>query len=200
MTADTRPLVVYGAPVATQQHPVELLLLLDIYQRLRPSRVLEIGSLYGGTLYHWMSYAPGAVIVSVDLPLNNEAQQARGQWPHWAKTFGVDLVAIQGNSHHAPVIEQVSTHAPYDFIFVDGDHYLPGVQQDFENYYPMLRSGGCMAFHDICTPDNSTHIHVGRWWRELVCSSEHLTQELIREGADESGGIGIIWKPEEGNS
>ncbi len=42
-----------------------------------------------------------------------------------------------------------------DFLFIDGDHSLPGVAQDFEMYGPFVRSGGIIAFHDI-VPDFRT--------------------------------------------
>jgi hypothetical protein len=37
---------------------------------------------------------------------------------------------------------------PFDFIFIDGDHTYEAVRQDFEQWLPLLQTGGFMAFHD----------------------------------------------------
>jgi predicted O-methyltransferase YrrM len=35
-----------------------------------------------------------------------------------------------------------------DFIFIDGDHHLPGVKSDIEGYYEKLKAGGFYCGHD----------------------------------------------------
>ena len=35
-----------------------------------------------------------------------------------------------------------------DFLFIDGDHSIEGTKFDFENYFPKLKKGGFLAFHD----------------------------------------------------
>lgn len=36
----------------------------------------------------------------------------------------------------------------FDFIFIDGDHNYEAVRQDFEQWLPLLESGGFVGFHD----------------------------------------------------
>ena len=36
----------------------------------------------------------------------------------------------------------------FDFIFIDGDHTYDAVKRDFEDWFPLLASGGVLAFHD----------------------------------------------------
>ncbi len=36
-----------------------------------------------------------------------------------------------------------------DFVYVDGNHYYEYVQKDIELYYPKLKEGGLMGFHDF---------------------------------------------------
>jgi len=64
-------------PVKVLQDPQELEAILLLYRKLRPKKVLEIGSLYGGTLWHWIQKSePGTVIVSVDMIPNNKEHRA----------------------------------------------------------------------------------------------------------------------------
>jgi len=37
---------------------------------------------------------------------------------------------------------------PFDFIFIDGDHAYEAVRKDFEDWLPLLASGGYVSFHD----------------------------------------------------
>jgi len=37
---------------------------------------------------------------------------------------------------------------PFDFIFIDGDHTYEAVKKDFEDWYPLTKPGGFIAFHD----------------------------------------------------
>jgi predicted O-methyltransferase YrrM len=38
-----------------------------------------------------------------------------------------------------------------DILFVDGDHTYEGTRDDFTNYVPMVRSGGLIICHDVCS-------------------------------------------------
>ena len=36
----------------------------------------------------------------------------------------------------------------FDLLFIDGDHRYAAVKMDFQNYFPLVRDGGIVAFHD----------------------------------------------------
>ena len=38
-----------------------------------------------------------------------------------------------------------------DILFVDGDHTYEGTRDDFTNYAPLVRSGGLIICHDVCS-------------------------------------------------
>ncbi len=42
-----------------------------------------------------------------------------------------------------------------DFIYIDGDHRALAVQEDAENAWPLLKSGGILAFDDYLWTDQS---------------------------------------------
>ena len=55
-----------GCPVPVYQDESELNRLIELVKEIKPKRILEIGSLHGGTLWYWMNAVKGAEIVSVD--------------------------------------------------------------------------------------------------------------------------------------
>lgn len=52
-----------GCPVPIYQDEGEFTKLLDLVKINQPKRILEIGSLYGGTTWYWMNTANGIKIV-----------------------------------------------------------------------------------------------------------------------------------------
>lgn len=41
--------------------------------------------------------------------------------------------------------------AALDILFIDGDHTYEGAKADLENYGPLVRSGGRIILHDVCS-------------------------------------------------
>lgn len=191
-------------PVPFYQSPAELAQLLARVRELKPRRILEIGSLYGGTLWHWMESCTGALVVSVDMVAEGVPQhpierilEARAHWERWAAELCCLLKYYTGPSDHAQILDAARRHAPYDFIFIDGGHLYHQVEADYLNYWPMLRPGGLMAFHDIAYPDGFPGIGVGTWWRDLKQATGGHGMREIRKMQDQTWGIGLIWKDPE---
>jgi len=188
-------------PVKVAQRRSELNWLLAIYQELKPKRVLEIGSLYGGTLWHWMAHAePKTVIVSMDFTIYTNPRKLRmigdgqKQWQGWADQFGVTFQRIKGDSTNVETVQKAEKYAPYDFIFVDGGHYYEIVNADWKNYWPMLNPNGLMAFHDIAWDGTDRKgQQVGKWWNERIKPLPIEKMEMIEVPG--SYGIGILVKP-----
>lgn len=181
------------------QDQSELNKLIERVATIQPQRILEVGSLYGGTLLQWMLSWPKSLIVSVDLVPEGVAQHpteevriARSVWPQWAAIFRCELHALEGRSDDAQIVEKCREFAPYDFIFIDGGHKYAEVQGDLEHYWPMLRKGGLMAFHDIAVIDEDPSIDCGKWWNELKREWGAKMEEFIETPGQ--WGIGVIQK------
>lgn len=177
-------------------------LITDFYIPLKPRMVLEIGSLYGGTLWKWIQNSErGTKIISLDLIPDNELHsmedvlEARRLWATWANRAGVDLVKMTGNSNEYEISKWVKTCAPFDFIFVDGGHDQKTVHTDWNLYFPMLKDGGVIAFHDIAFDlENKFCIEVGVWWRQMKEAGmfgDDVTEIIETPGWN---GIGVIRK------
>jgi len=54
--------------------------------------------------------------------------------------------------HELRIIEEM-IHEPFlDFLFLDGLHEAEQLKRDIENYVPLVRNGGIVAFHDHSHP------------------------------------------------
>jgi len=170
-------------PVPIGQDHQEFAQLLDLYNERQPRRVLEIGSWHGGTLYHWLTNAsPGAVVVAVDDQHTNASQ-----YRSWVPP-DVELVTIQGDSHHPNTIHDVRQHGPYDWIFIDAGHTYADVLADWRTYRESATPHAVIAFHDI-TPTSDPDIDVAALWLQLAPVNK--TVEFSQPGGR---GIGVIYK------
>ena len=174
-------------PSLTYQSLVEFGALWDYVAFLiRPRHVVEIGSLYGGTLWHWCQLPTAETVWSVDLvtdsPLRAGVLAEREKWQEWSE----DLHIIEGSSQSHGVLAQVTGSVPYiDLLFIDGDHTYEGVRADFDLWSPHVRVNGLVAFHD--TVANGTRDEPGV--RQLV---EELKRERMSvEFFDPTHGAGI---------
>ena len=172
------------------QWQAEFEILLDMYRRRNPTRVLEVGTYHGGTLYHWLANAsPGAVVVSVDhyrVGVDN-----RESYDAWCPP-GVTLVVIDGDSGDETTRKRAEAWGPYEWVFIDAGHYYPEVKRDWEFYGSMAAPGGVVAFHDILPPTPAhPEIEVAQLWEEVKASRE--TTEIVADRDAEWGGIGVVF-------
>ena len=160
----------------------ELDQMLAVVNRLEPSRVLEVGTMWGGTLWHWLQF--GGTVVSVD----DEMRRA-SDWEQWADEAGADLVLLQGMSQDPALIEQARDLGPYDFIFIDADHRYEAVRADWENYRGMIAPGGIFAFHDTQHAGDPTY-GVEQLWGEITREADVRWLHIVMTN---HCGIGMLW-------
>jgi hypothetical protein len=153
---------------AALQHQDELTAFLSWTQTLSPratfDTIVEIGSHRGALLELWCRLATrgcvaidlpdgvGGGLSAADMRVRDERLQAR--FPHF--------VGIRGDSHDPATADRLEAvlhgcgSAGVDLLFIDGDHIRAGVQADYDDYAPFVRSGGIIAFHDVtCTPERA---------------------------------------------
>ncbi len=178
-------------PVPIFQREWEFARALELYDRQKPQRVLEVGTFHGGTLYHWMRHAAlGATIVSVDSYRANVDN--RHLYQEWApRGLGLTIHAIEGNSRDPGIVAQVAALGPYDWIFIDADHLEMAVQADWDNYRPLAAPGAIVALHDIM-PADVDWIQVAPVWRRIQAQG-YLTQELVCADDLDWSGIGVVY-------
>jgi predicted O-methyltransferase YrrM len=174
--------------------------LMSIYSKLKAKNVLEIGSLLGFSLKHFMHYADnGATVISVDLPVRDfcgpmdyrvqeQEHNYSTEWPKWAKLNKIKLYLIKGMSQWERSLEQVKSITPeLDFLFIDGNHMYEYVKKDFEMYSPLVKKGGIVALHDIAENEEGG---VFNYWNEL--KKNYKCHEILHSDKKEKG-IGILY-------
>ncbi len=179
------------------QIPSEINGLIEILQRENVRSFLEIGSRFGGSLWKIANALPvGSKIVSCDSGMGMGgykpgATDSLKACVSKLREIGYDAHLIVGNSQKPKIIDQVRKFAPFDAVFIDGDHELPGVTLDWKNYGAMSR---IVAFHDVgwIKPADYTSdkvVEVPALWNEL--KTKYRSEEFI----DRSGnyGIGVLW-------
>lgn len=170
------------------QDESELEDLVGVFRELRPRRfIMEIGSMWGGTLRRWIEHAdPGSTILAVDtlVPQSDPryGRQREGHditWRQWAHQRGHLLYVLDRNSRDGDCITIVKRLMPLlDFLFIDGGHDYATCWEDWINYGPLVRPGGVVAFHDLGTewPDVRKvwdQARAGKVSREF-CRSPHM--------------------------
>ena len=189
---------------APTQINTEILALLNLLQKNRTSKILEIGGYQGGTLFLFSIIAePQASILSIDLDYPPERILAFETF----STTQVQVFSLKADSHTTATKSKAQQHFNgelIDFLFIDGDHSYDGVKSDFEMYSQMVRPGGMIAFHDI-VPDFKTRFNeqtpsnvgeVPKFWQE-VKKDYSETFEFIADTEQDGFGIGAIKLPEE---
>ncbi len=175
----------------------EFTALLEEYIALRPRCFMEIGSMYGWSLQHFIHYAEdGSTAVAVDLPMGPGDWRYSTQhfnwlnvWPEWAAAKNCDLLLIPENSHHESTLRKVEGHLgrQLDFLFIDGDHQYASIKEDYEMYSPLVREGGMIALHDIAEAENGGG---HQFWIEV--RESHAHREILKD-PERKKGIGLLY-------
>jgi len=90
-------------------------------------------------------------------------------------------------------LQYILKNQKIDFLFIDGDHRYEGVKTDFEMYFPLVRSGGLIALHDIVHHKGRKDVQVDRFWNEI--KSNYKYDEFISDPAQRKFGIGLMQNP-----
>lgn len=159
--------------------------------------ICEIGTANSGTtLFLGCTLESVKEIICIDLYIKNKIQLNY--------ILSKKKIALfQGSSYEEQTLNKVKHHLRgnrIDILFIDGDHTFNGVSKDFEMYFPLVKEGGIIAFHDI-VPDylskfgKNTGMWVGdvpKFWEKIKDKFEYY--EIIENSNQDGKGIGIIRK------
>lgn len=181
--------------IDTLQVRQEIISLAQAVASLKPRNILEIGTARGGTLLIWASLATNKVI-TCDL-VHREAQKPLFEsLPPPTSSCKVKL--LTGDSHSAEFKARVAKELngeKVDFLFIDGDHSVAGVEADYNDYKEFVRPGGIIAFHDIVEKQPLADNQVYQFWKKL--KPGQVVEELVANPDQLGFGIGVLHVPAE---
>lgn len=158
----------------------DLKILLPLVAQIAPKNILEIGMDKGFSMEIWRrAFNPNRL---VGLDINNYPKPM-------TNFFTMPESLYETDSHTEEARRKVLRRfSAIDFLFIDGDHSLTGVKQDFDMYSPLVKKGGIIAFHDACYHADGTE-EVDIFWQEI--KNQYPYVEI--KASKQSTGMGVIW-------
>ncbi len=141
-------------------------------KKIDARRVLEIGVNRGAGMIAMTEAMNDGLYIGVDISLL--------AIPYDYKSLArliPGVMFFEGDSRDDRMITKVRLYAPFDLIFIDGDHTYDAVKGDFDACLPMLADNGMMVLHDVDVTCHSGYEHV-------VGGSQRLWMEMIRQPSD----------------
>lgn len=168
-----------------------------------PGTIVEIGSAFGASSAILLSNMPDtAILHSIDPfivdsmgdTLHASKETCTANVRNVLTTLGManklDTWDLRPEYSHNVV---KSWSVPIDMIFIDGDHRYPAVKADFEQWFPFVKKGGLVLFHDSRkekgTPDNTFN----RGWAGPTKLADELRRDPRVKLVNEAFSI-TVWK------
>ncbi len=118
-----------------------------------PKVILEIGTENGGTARFWETLLTSdGLLITVD---ENRHQFETPGFCDFSEARASVVFLQEVNSQSPTTVQEVVDlldGRTVDFLYIDADHSYEGVKKDFQNYSPLVRSGGVIGFHDSNHP------------------------------------------------
>lgn len=140
---------------------------------LKPRRVLCIGSRHGfipAVLAQGCKDNGHGHVDFVDAGFDSQQEAHWSGVGYWKTPEGEKAFARFGLENHLSLFVMTTSEfarkyntITYDYIYIDGDHSVAGARFDYKTFWPRLRGGGVMCFHDISIKETKTEGEYGVW-------------------------------------
>ena len=182
----------------------EIVPFLDYVADHNPVVIGEIGLKHGGNSFMFLRKLQHvSLYLGMDLVLENINKLK------FYRRDSQQLHILKGNSQLPAVVNKAKSHLAgkqFDFLFIDGDHEYDGVLADLVEWYPLVKPGGLIAFHDIVPDEEAktgvrpegTLLWVGgvyKLWANIKPHFEH--KEFVKDWNQGGFGIGVIKKKDQ---
>lgn len=168
----------------------------DLVAMLKPSLVVELGTWLGDSFFTFCQAVQEERIAATCYAVDH--WQGDGQTgPAGFSLF--ETVQQHGVQHYQSFAYLMRSEfkdaaqefgaGTIDLLHIDGFHSYESARQDFETWFPLVREGGVILFHDIKVRSSLDHREFGVWklWDEL--KQQYETREF-RHGY----GLGVLLK------
>lgn len=153
--------------------------LINALRRYKPKNILEIGVSAGGSSYYFLrEMRKNSKLTSVDISKTYYKDNTKevgfvvsellGEYDQdkWLRLFGEDIIYN---------IDTIQKRGPFDFIFIDTEHIMPGEFLSFLAVLPFVKRGSPIVFHDIML---SYHQAIS-WNEDIFCKWQSFCTGLL---------------------
>ena len=126
--------------------------LIELASKFRSGYAVEIGSFIGASAcFISAGLSEESKLICIDTWENDAMSEGKrntkDEFDYNTQQFQEKIIKIQGYS--IEVKEQIlAITNKLDLLFIDGDHSYEGCKADWDLYIDMVKSGGCVIFHD----------------------------------------------------
>lgn len=174
---------------------------IEIIRDERCKSLLEIGSRFGGSLWRIARSLPkGSRVVSIDsgggMGGNKPgAQPSLRGCVAALNGLGYDAHLLIGDSYNDhSIVRRGKDLAPFDAVFIDGDHSMEGMVHDWHNFGRHARK--VCAFHDVAWRPPVTYsgklVDCRAVWD--VLKYRYRSETFLHPGGNM--GVGVLWTQE----
>jgi predicted O-methyltransferase YrrM len=139
----------------------------------KKGRLLEIGTGAGHSTGFLSKLLPGWNIYTIDDYGLCDKENKIGHAREISEISGTldlpNVIQIVGDS------KRINWELPLDALFIDGDHSFEGCKGDYDKYFPFLKKGGLVFFHDYWRED----LGVKRFVDGLKCQKIELSKMAV---------------------
>jgi len=179
---DLRLIKVKDRPRAMQSY---VLMLFEFVLELKPEIMLEVGTQKGQSskaILLAMKENNFGKLITVDR--NDCSKILDGEYED-LKPY---CEFITGDSSSKDVLEKARKYGMFDMMLLDGNHKMPVVQKDVDNYFPMVKSGSIILMHDTSNKNED----VAEVWDRIT--DEKFNLNWGRAAGGVIPGMGIVRK------
>jgi cephalosporin hydroxylase len=182
------------------QNQFELISLLDwmegYFSEVKPKVLIELGVFRGGTFGFWDELIPkeDRLLIGVDL---NDRGLMYGLEQKYSSDKTIKFVVGHSSGSDIAVekTKKILGGRSADILFIDANHTIENVTQDYQRYAPFVRKGGLIIFHDIVGPELLDCTQVWMLWRQIIYNDQKSYSGYCEFfGGVNPCGIGVLVK------
>ena len=165
--------------------------------------IVEIGCAFGGSTALFLAHmAPTASVHSIDPFVRDSMRQFQASQRRCTrnvrdvlKRLGLEERLKHWRLHTAFSHDAIAGWSdPIDVLFIDGDHRYDAVKRDFDDWTPVVRTGGFILFHDSRKRSTSTPDQFDRGWDGPTRFVEGLRRSTVVEFVEAVHSISVFRK------
>ena len=157
-----------------------------LIRQQKPKKLLCIGSRYGfvpAVMAQACKDNEGGIVDFVDAGYGESDKNHWTGKAYWKTKPGLQCFEKFGLEKNIKIFvkttqefAQINKKRTYDYIYIDGDHSYKGASLDYRLFWPKLKKGGFMVFHDVSVTGTlpEGEYGVGKLFNKIKQNQPHL--------------------------